>query len=174
VPPEEFFSGTTQAGRTLVLFYEHTAFDTFTDETGETFDNPSEMKITGTLDGHPIDVQEINWSGGAATVRSNGLGTFTATNTDYAEDLTEALRRYLENRPSEGYGVAIVDKAQEGDEASYTVTITNGRRPIVRSSGSRRRLCGRWRAGPMRRPTSKCATRSHSASGGTSGKRSRS
>jgi hypothetical protein len=109
------------------LYYEHTAFDTFADETGETFDNPSETKITGTLDGAPIDVQAVNWSRDSATVRSDDLGTFTATNTGYGEDHSEALRRYLEYRPSEGYEVAIVDKGQVGDEASYTVTITNGR-----------------------------------------------
>lgn len=127
MPPEEFFKGTTRSGRTLVLYYEHTAFDTFVDETGEMFDNPTETKITGTLDGAPIDVQAVNWSSsGAATVRSD-LGTFTATNTEYAEDHSEALRRYLEHRPSEGYEVAIVDKGQVGEEASYTVTITNGR-----------------------------------------------
>jgi hypothetical protein len=128
MPPEEFFTGTTQAGRTLVLFYEHTAYDTFTDETGEIFDNPAETKVTATLDGAPINVQVVNWStDGTATVRSEDLGTFTATSTDYAEDHSEALRRYLEHRPSEGYEVAIVDKRQAGDEASYTVTISNGR-----------------------------------------------
>lgn len=127
MPPEEFFRGTTQAGRTLLLFYEHTAYDTFTDETGETFDNPSQTKITGTLDGAPIDVQAVNWSGGTATVRSDDLGTFTATSGDYTEDHSETLRRYLEHRPSEGYEVAIVDKGQVGNEASYMVTISNGR-----------------------------------------------
>jgi hypothetical protein len=127
MPPEKFFAGTTQAGRTLILYYEHTAFATFEDETGETFHNPTQTKITGTLDGAPIDVQAVNWSGDTATVRSDDLGTFTATNTDYAEDHSEALRRYLEHKPSEGYEVVIVDKTKVGDEASYTVTITNGR-----------------------------------------------
>lgn len=127
MPPEEFFRGTTQAGRTLVLFYEHTAFDTFVDDADEPFDNPSETKITGTLDGAPIDVQAVNWSTDTATVRSEDLGTFTATSTDYVEDHSEALRRYLEHRPRDGYEIAIVDKSQVGDEASYTVTITNGR-----------------------------------------------
>lgn len=84
MPPEEFFRGTTQAGRTLVLFYEHTAFDTFVDEADEPIDNPSETKITGTLDGAPIEVQAVNWSQNTATVRSEDLGTFTATSTDYA------------------------------------------------------------------------------------------
>jgi hypothetical protein len=56
-------------------------------------------------------VQAVNWSSDVtATVRSEDLGTFTATRTDYAEDHSEALRRYLEHRPSEGYEVAIVDE----------------------------------------------------------------
>jgi hypothetical protein len=60
MPPEELFRGTTQAGRTLVLCYKHTAYDTFTDETGETFDNRAEAKVTATLDGAPITVQAVN------------------------------------------------------------------------------------------------------------------
>lgn len=126
MPPEEFFRGTTRAGRTLVLFYEDTAFETYRDETGETFDEPSERKITGTLDGAPIDVEAVSYREGAATVRSGDLGTFTATNTDYAEDHSEALRRYLERRPSEGYDVTIVSKGKVGDETSYIVSISNG------------------------------------------------
>jgi hypothetical protein len=56
-------------------------------------------------------VQAVNWSSDVtATVRSEDLGTFTATRTDYAEDHSEALRRYLEHRASEGYEVAIVDE----------------------------------------------------------------
>jgi hypothetical protein len=124
---EEFFRGETRSGRTLLLYYEHTAFDTFVDEAGETFANPSETKTIGTLDGVPIDVQAVEWSSnGTATVRSD-LGTFTATNTDCEDDHSEALRRYLERRPSDGYEVTIVDKGQVEEEASYTVTITNGR-----------------------------------------------
>lgn len=124
--PEELFTGTTQAGRTLVLYYEHTAFVTSTDKTGETFNNP-ETKVTATLDGAPIDVETVNWSGNAATVRSGDLGTFTATNSDDVEGHSDALRRYLEHRPSEGYEVAIVDQAKTDDGASYTVTMSNGR-----------------------------------------------
>ena len=60
-------------------------------------------------------------------MRSIDHGTFTATNTDYAEDHSEALRRYLERRPSGGWEVEIVDKREEADDWTYTVTITNGR-----------------------------------------------
>jgi hypothetical protein len=163
VPPEEFFTGTTQAGRTLVLFYEHTRFDTFIDDTGETFDNPAETKVTATLDGAPIDVEAVSWSSdGTATVRSD-LGTFTATSTDYAEDHSEALRRYLEHRPSEGYEVAIVDKSQVDDEASYTVTIRCSTRSRSRSAGTsgRRsrsaRRCRRSSSGSRTRARRRCA-----------------
>lgn len=126
MPPEEFFTGTTLAGRTLVLYYEHTAYNTFTEESGEVVEDPAETNITATLDGAPIDVQAVNWSTNTATVRSDDLGTFTATNTDYAEDHSEALRRYLKHRPTEGWAVAIADKRQDDDQWSFTVTITNG------------------------------------------------
>lgn len=132
---EEFFTGTTLAGRALVLYYEHTAYDTFTDETGEVVHDPAETRYTGTLDGAPFDVGAVDWSirnptagtprRDTVTVRSADLGTFTATNTDYAEDHSEALRRYLEHRPREGWAVAIVKKRQVGDKWSYMVTIAN-------------------------------------------------
>jgi hypothetical protein len=124
--PELFFTGTTQAGRELRLFYEHVAFLAYTDETGEPEHNPTETEITATLDGAPITVESVNWSGESATVRSD-LGTFTATSSDYAEDHSEALRRYLEHRPSGGWEVAVVDKSEEDDGLRYTVSITNGR-----------------------------------------------
>jgi hypothetical protein len=127
MPPEKFFTGTTQAGRTLVLFYEHTRFDTFTDETGETFENPAETAYRATLDGAPIAVEGFNMRQGESVTVISDQGTFTAIATDYAEDHSEALRRYLEHRPSEGYEVALVGKGQVGGEASYTVSITNGR-----------------------------------------------
>jgi hypothetical protein len=125
--PEEFYEGTTRAGRVLRLFYEHTRYDTFTDETGETFDNPAETSFTGTLDGVPIEVQGWSMRGRESVTVVSDQGTFTATTTDYAEDHSETLRRYLEHRPSGGWEVAIVDRRQDGDELSYTVTITNGR-----------------------------------------------
>jgi len=115
---EEFFTGTTLAGRTLVLYYEHTAYHTFTDEAGEVVHNPAETDLTATLDGAPIDVEAVNWSSDTVTVRAADLGTFTAINTDYSEDHSKTLRRYLEHRPSEGWQVAIVDKRQDGDEWS--------------------------------------------------------
>lgn len=125
--PEQFFEGTTHAGRVLRLFFEHTAYDTFTDDMGQTFDNPTETKCMGTLDGAPITIERYNirWRESVTVVTNQG--TFTAIATDYAEDHSEALRRYLERRPSAGWEVAIVDKAQDGDESCYTVSITNGR-----------------------------------------------
>ncbi|MHB1065614.1 MAG: hypothetical protein ACYC1Z_14180 [Georgenia sp.] len=124
--PEEFFTGTTQAGRTLVLYYEQTSYLTFTDETGEVVHNPAETKIRATLDGAPTTVDAVSWNGDAAAVRIGDLGTFTATSADYAEDHHEALRRYLEHRPSGGWEVEIVDHGREGDELVYIASITNG------------------------------------------------
>jgi hypothetical protein len=124
--PESFFTGTTQAGRELRLFYEHTAFVTFTDEAGEVVNNPSETNITGTLDGASIAIEGVNWSGDSATVRSD-QGTFTATSTDYPEDHSEALRRYLEHRPLDGWEVTVLDRGEVGEHWRYTVSITNGR-----------------------------------------------
>lgn len=123
----EFFKGTTQAGRTLILYFEHTAYDTFTDATGEVVHNPSETEITGTLDGEPIGVDGLSWSGQSAVVRSRDHGTFTATNSEYADDHHEALRRYLERKPSGGWEVSVVDAGKDGDYWRYGVTITNGR-----------------------------------------------
>jgi hypothetical protein len=73
MPPVEFFKGATGSGRKVVLYNEHTAFDMFVDETGAAFDNPSETKITGTVDGAPIEVEALNWSPtrDTATVRSD-------------------------------------------------------------------------------------------------------
>lgn len=42
MPPEGCFKGTTRSGLALVLYYEHTAFDTFVDATGEPFDQRKE------------------------------------------------------------------------------------------------------------------------------------
>ena len=125
--PDEFFRGTTQAGRELRLFFEHTAYETFTDHAGETVDDPSETRITATLDGAPITVDALSRNSGAATVRSGELGTFTATNTDYAEDHHEALRRYLERCPSDGWEVALVEKRKDDEGLLYMAAITNGR-----------------------------------------------
>lgn len=63
---------------------------------------------------------------GTATVR-NDQGTFTASESEYEEDHSEALRGYLEHRPTDGWEVAIVGSGEIGEESSYTVTITNGR-----------------------------------------------
>lgn len=129
-PPEEFFTGMTQAGRLLRLYYEHTAFETFTDETGETVHNPSETDYRATLDGAPIELRgysmEYSRNEQRATVITD-QGTFTASTTAYVGDHSEALRHYLERRPSDGWDVAIVDKHQDADEWVYIVSITNGR-----------------------------------------------
>lgn len=113
---EQFFEGQTRSGRALVLCFEPSAED------------PTEPRFAGTLDGEPIEVYGVRWSAskGTATVRSD-QGTFTASESEYEEDHSEALRDYLEHRPSDGWEVAIVGSEEIGEESSYTVTITNGR-----------------------------------------------
>jgi hypothetical protein len=123
---EEFFKGKTQAGRVLRLFYEHLAFDSFTDAAGEPVETPTETKYTGTLDDAPIEIRALNWSQENVTVVSD-RGTFTATSTDSETGHSDALRRYLEQRPSSGWQVEVVDKTEEREGWRYMVTITNGR-----------------------------------------------
>ena len=130
---EHFFTGETQAGRELRLFYEHTAYDTFTDETGQIVNNPAEMVITGTLDGAAIEVfalQQTMSKGQetSVTVRTD-QGTFTAIAGDDTEAAAhcEALRRYRESRPSGGWTVSVEDSALEDDQWRFRVLITNER-----------------------------------------------
>lgn len=92
---EECFRGTTLSNRDLVLFYE------------QMDDGP---EITGTLDGEPLQIETVNWANDFATVRTAEHGTFSATKSDYAEDHSVALRRYLEQRPSGGYDVTLVER----------------------------------------------------------------
>jgi hypothetical protein len=119
--PEEFFRGTTLGNRTLVLCANQS------DEGQE---------ITGTLDGEPLDIETVNWSGDSATVKTAEHGTFSATTTDYAEDHSAALRRYLQFRPANGYYVELIESGQaeagigpdpDAPVASYVVEISNGR-----------------------------------------------
>ena len=127
--PEEFFVATTRGGRTLRLFFEHTGYETLRDDAGELFDSPTDTKITGTLDGAPIDIEAVNWSLGreTATVRTTDQGTFTATTSDDPQDHSDALRRYLEYRPADGWEVAITNRTETAEGLTCTVAISNGR-----------------------------------------------
>ena len=145
MPAEQFFRGTTLGNRELVLFSE---------QMGEG------QEITGILDGEPLDIETLNWSGDSATVRTANHGTFSATNNDYAEDHTAALRRYLERRPSGGYQVTLVERgrgtAEFGPDPDAPVTtcfveISNGRlteRAEFRYSEQATRVLGRGQDSP--------------------------
>jgi len=98
-----------------------------TDVTGETFENPTATKYTGTLDGVPIEVRGFNMRGNESATLVTDQGTFTATTTDSDEKHSETLRRFLEHRPYDGWEVSVTGKAQEDDGWRYSVTITNGR-----------------------------------------------
>ena len=121
MPAEEFFRGTTLGNRQLALFYEQT---------------DGGQEITGTLDGQALNIETVSWGGDSATVRTADHGTFSATNSDYAEDHSVALRRYLEHRPTGGYDVTLVERAQgtagigpdpDAPATTCVVEISNGR-----------------------------------------------
>lgn len=145
MPPEEFFRGTTLGNREVVLFYEQT---------------DAEEKITGTLDGEPLDIESLNWSSDSATIRAANHGTFSATKSDYAEDHSAALRRYLEHRPPGGYEVTLVQRGRatagvgpdpEAPVTTCLVKISNGRlteQAEFRYSEQATRVLGRGQDSP--------------------------
>ncbi len=121
---EEFFRGTTLGNRELVL------------------SSDEDRHITGTLDGEELEILTLQWTIDAATVETAGHGTFSATQTDYAEDHTESLRRHMEHRPSGGYELTLIDRGQtqagfgpypEATVTTCTVEISNARRPPERA-----------------------------------------
>ena len=126
---KHFFTGTTHAGRELRLFYERPP----SDETGQPVPNPAETKITGTLDGSPIKIFSVTGSTsqtpGSSIAVSTDQGTFTAIAGDDAETAThsEALRLYLEWRPSGGWKTQVEHSTFVEDEWRFTVSITNDR-----------------------------------------------
>jgi hypothetical protein len=123
---EHFFTGATQAGRELKLFYEHTAFDHFVDHDGVAVSNPAETKITGTLEGAPIDIEAVSWDGAAVTVRTD-QGTFTAVAEGSDGDHREALKRYREHRPQVGWTVTLVSAEVVDDKWHLSLTVGSDR-----------------------------------------------
>jgi hypothetical protein len=126
---EHWFTGMTQAGRELVLFYEHTSFRRIETDDGP-YDDPTETKVTATLDGKPIEVTHVNFQGGgdsggdAVTVQSE-LGTFSAVAGD--REHGEALRRYREMRPSGGWAVSLKSSIFEDETWKFVLAVTNDR-----------------------------------------------
>jgi hypothetical protein len=158
--PEHFFTGTTEAGRVLRLFHEHTAFRTFTDAAGEVVTNPSETVYTGTLGGAPIEISRVSFHGArdgqdAVTVATD-QGTFTAVageDSGPAEHRAER-RRYLEARPRGGWYTLVESRRFEGGDWHFTVCVGNGRladeRIELQIPLARHRLDRRSRTGPSK------------------------
>ena len=118
--PEEFFAGTTQAGRVLRLFYEHTGYDKFTDEAGESVENPARPVITGTLDGVPVGIEttRVSFAPGRAVTVTTDQGPFTAVAGEDADANahSDELRKYLEARPPGGWQTAVESRSSDGGE----------------------------------------------------------
>jgi hypothetical protein len=98
---ELFFTGTTRAGRELRLWYEHTKYVTYQTDDGP-YDDPAETRITGTLDGEPVEILDFSWRAGddgSAVVETAEHGTFSALPDESDDTHRDALRRYLHKRP---------------------------------------------------------------------------
>lgn len=93
-----YFTGTTQGGTELRLWGEHTEVRTHADDDGNLFELPGATRITGTLNGEPIDIDGIKqrWSDGAMTVLViSDRGTFTADSEGDIARQRALLRDYL-------------------------------------------------------------------------------
>ncbi|MHB1537555.1 MAG: putative toxin-antitoxin system toxin component, PIN family [Solirubrobacteraceae bacterium] len=121
VEGEHFFTGTTQAGRELRLYYQGT------------IDDPMGVTITGTLDGAAIGISGITQrmakgADSSVIVRSD-QGTFTAVADPDAPAAAHsaALRLYMERRPSGGWRTEVERSVFEDGEWRFDVSVTNDR-----------------------------------------------
>ena len=121
VEGEHFFTGRTQAGRELRLYYKGSV------------NHPTGVKITGTLDGVAIEISGITQrmgkdSEGSVIVRSD-QGTFTALADPAApaEAHSAALRRYMEHRPYGGWRTEVEGSRYGDGEWRFDVLVTNDR-----------------------------------------------
>ncbi len=121
VEGEHFFTGRTQAGRELRLYYQGSV------------NHPTGVKITGTLDGVAIEISGITQRMGkgaesSVIVRSD-QGTFTAVadSNAPAEAHSAALRLYMERRPSGGWRTEVEHSCLEDGEWRFDVLVTNDR-----------------------------------------------
>jgi uncharacterized protein len=118
---EHFFTGRTQAGRELRLYYEGS------------INHPTGVTITGTLDGAPIEIagmtQRMAKGADNSVIVRTDQGTFTAVaDTDPpAEAHSAALRLYMEYRPSGGWQTEVERSRFEDDEWRFDVLVTNER-----------------------------------------------
>ena len=121
VEGEHFFTGRTQAGRELCLYYQGSV------------NHPTGVTITGTLDGVRIEISGITQRMGkgvesSVIVRSD-QGTFTAVADPEApaEAHSAALRQWREHRPSGGWRTEVERSRFEDGEWRFDVLVTNDR-----------------------------------------------
>ena len=120
VEGERFFTGRTQAGRELCLYYQGSV------------NAPTGVTITGYLDGAAIEIsgftQRMAKGAGSVIVRSD-QGTFTAVaDSDApAEAHSAALRLYMERRPTGGWRTEVERSSFEDGEWRFDVLVTNDR-----------------------------------------------
>jgi putative PIN family toxin of toxin-antitoxin system len=121
VEGEHFFTGRTQAGRELRLYYQGSV------------NHPTGVRITGTLDGDAIEISGITQRMGkgaesSVIVRSD-QGTFTAiADADAPKKAhSAALRLYMEHRPPGGWRTEVERSSFEDGEWRFDVLVTNDR-----------------------------------------------
>ena len=121
VEGEHFFTGRTQAGRELRLYYQGSV------------NHPTGVKITGTLDGVAIEIsgitQRIGKGSESSVIVRSDQGTFTALADSGApaEAHSAALRVYMEYRPPRGWQTAVEHCVFEDGEWRFDVLVTNDR-----------------------------------------------
>lgn len=121
VEGEHFFTGRTQAGRELRLYYRGSIND------------PTGVAITGTLDGAAIEVsgitQQMAKGADSSVIVRSDQGTFTAVADPDApaEAHSATLRRYMEHRPRGGWKTKVARAVLEDGEWRFDVVVTNDR-----------------------------------------------
>jgi uncharacterized protein len=121
VEGEHFFTGRTQAGRELRLYYQGSV------------NHPTGVTITGTLDGAAIEIsgftqRMVKGADSSVIVRSD-QGTFTAVADPDApaEAHSAALRVYMERRPPGGWRTEVERSSFEDGQWRFDVLVTNDR-----------------------------------------------
>lgn len=121
VEGEHFFTGRTQAGRELRLYYQGSV------------NHPTGVTIPGTLDGVAIEIsgitQRMGKGAGSSVIVHSDQGTFTAVADPDApaEAHSAALREWREHRPSGGWRTEVEHSRFEHGGWRFDVLVTNDR-----------------------------------------------
>jgi putative PIN family toxin of toxin-antitoxin system len=147
VEGEHFFTGRTQAGRELCLYYQGSV------------NHPTGVTTTGTLDGVAVEITGITQRMGrgaesSVIVRSD-QGTFTALADPAApaEAHSAALRLYMEHRPSGGWRTEVERSRYEDGEWRFDVLVTNDRVSAVVELRMSEAVAKTWTNGALTPPS---------------------